>query len=52
MRKKLHPKIEIKSNSINSTIVGRQRKDEFTGEIGWKARYDNEFFVYRIYSPW
>ena len=39
------PKIEITSNTINSMIVGRQRKDKFTGEIDWKARYDNEFFA-------
>ena len=45
MHKNLHPKIKINNNTINSMIVSRLRKEEFTGEIGWKARYDNEFFV-------
>ena len=45
MHKNPCPKIKIKSNTINSMIVGRQIKDEFTGEIVWKVRYDNEFFV-------
>ena len=30
------PKIEINGNTINCMIASRQRKDEFTSEIGWK----------------
>ena len=36
MHKNPHPKIEIKSNSMRSTIVARQSIDEHTSKIDWK----------------